>query len=192
MIPTEESIYHDKRYDDRQHHTAAGEFHHSPRAGQPVSAHLQRGGQHHRGQVRRRRRPGRCRHLQPADDAGHPLHQRHVPGGRHPRQHRVRCRRQQARGAPGLHHRHRGHRVLSGLLAGLHPAGESPAAAAPGPGRDPPHRGELSAHRLCRPHLHLLLQLPRRHHAGFGRQQKRPLLSDGQFGTEHRGRPVLC
>ena len=50
----------------------------------------------------------------------------------------------------------------------------------------------IAAHRLCRPHLHFLLQLPRRHHARFGRQQKRPLLSNGQFGAEHRGRPVLC
>ncbi len=64
-------------------------FYHSPRAGQFVPADIQRRRQHHRGQIRGRGRPRRRRHLQSADDAGHPLHQRHVPGCGHSGQHRV-------------------------------------------------------------------------------------------------------
>ena len=40
--------------------------------------------------------------------------------------------------------------------------------------------------------IHLLLQLSRRHHAGAGRQQERPLLFDDKLGAEHRRRPLLC
>ena len=38
------------------------------------------------------------------------------------------------------------------------------------PDGDPAHRGAVPPHRVCRAHLHLLLQLPRGHHAGAGRQ----------------------
>ena len=37
------------------------------------------------------------------------------------------------------------------------------------PEENPAHRGAVPPHRLRRPHLHLLLQLSRRHHAGAGR-----------------------
>ena len=48
-------------------------------------------------------------------------------------------------------------------------AGDAAAPADAGSGRDPAHRGAVPPHRLCGPHLHLLLQLSRRHHAGAGR-----------------------
>ena len=115
-----------------------------------------------------------------------------MSGCRHSGQHRLWCRRHGAGGTAGVHHRHCRYGVLAGLLAVVHPAGKSPAAAAAGAGGDPAHCRELPAHRVCGPALHLFLQFSGRHAACPGRQQECPVLSDDQRRAEHRRRSVFC
>ena len=79
-----------------------------------------------------------------------------------------------------------GFSLLCILLAGPLPAPDAGARRGAAP------CGELPAGGVWGADLHLFLQLPGGHPAGFGGQQKRAVLFDAQRPAQHRGRSVLA